>query len=149
MTLELIKMATALYHRKLLKPRTRIVIPLKSITSARLEWKSLTRSGNIGAIARDPTACMKVAALTHVKVANFQKVLQFSSTNSVSDPAPYCGLDNYTKGSCGSSLGWGTRTRLEEAEGLTKRWLPVPLSSITSVPGTIWTLSSCSSWRRV
>lgn len=63
----------------------RIEIPVKSITSAMLEPKSLIRSGNIGAIARGPKACMKVAAVTQVKAENFQKLLQFSTTNSVSN----------------------------------------------------------------
>ncbi|KAL8851971.1 MAG: hypothetical protein Q9221_003182 [Calogaya cf. arnoldii] len=63
----------------------RIEIPVKSITSAILESKSLTRSGNIGAMARGPIACMNVAAVTLVMAENFQKLLQFCATDKVSD----------------------------------------------------------------
>lgn len=79
----------------------RIEIPVKSITSAILESKSLIRSGNIGAIARGPIACMKVAAVTHVKAENFQKLLQLSTTNSVSnyvDNRGVAGFSNIPRG---------------------------------------------------
>lgn len=65
------------YYMKLLNRSTSMAIPVKSTTSAKLESCSLINSGNIGAIARGPIACMKVTADAQAKVKNFQKGLQF------------------------------------------------------------------------
>ncbi len=66
-----------------------------------LDPKAYINSGNMGTRAKGPMPGTKVAAVAHVKVENFQKVLQFS-------------------GSLGSSEGCGTSTRYELALDLTK-----------------------------
>ena len=139
------------YHIKLLNPRTRIAIPVNWITSVKFESNASINWGNMGAKAKGPIAWAKDTAVAHVKVENFQNVLQFYE-DSLSLAVQrldwrFDNLDIRTNGSWGSLDGWGTSTRSDFADDLTK-WC-VPTSVMTSVPGTIWTLSSCSSWCRV
>lgn len=65
------------YQMKLLKPRTRIAMPVNWMTSVRFESKDSINCGNIGARAKGLMPLTKVAAVAQVSVENFQKVLQF------------------------------------------------------------------------
>ena len=65
------------YQMKLLKPSTRIATPVNWMTSFRFESKASINCGNMGARANGPIPWTNVAAVAHVKVENFQKVLQF------------------------------------------------------------------------
>ena len=65
------------YQMKLLKPSTRIATPVNWMTAFRFESKASINCGNMGARANGPIPWTKVAAVAHVRVENFQKVLQF------------------------------------------------------------------------
>lgn len=65
------------YQIKLLNPSTRIAIPENWTTAFKLESKASISCGNMGARANGPIPWTKVAAVAHVRVENFQKVLQF------------------------------------------------------------------------
>ena len=62
---------------KLLKPSTKIATPVNWMTSFRFESNASINCGNMGARANGPIPWTKVAAVAHVSVENFQKVLQF------------------------------------------------------------------------
>lgn len=85
------------YQMKLLKPSTRMVMPVNWIASANEQLNSSSKYGNMGASARGPKPWKNVTAVEAVMVEAFHHVLQLS-------------------GSAGSSLGCGTRTL----------WTPVP-----------------------
>ena len=65
------------YHRKLLKPKTRMVTPVNCTTLAKSLSNSSTSSRNIGAMAKGPKPCTNVTRVADAVVEAFQKVLQF------------------------------------------------------------------------
>ena len=62
---------------KLLKPKTRIVIPVNCTTLAKSLSNSSTSWRNIGAMAKGPKPCAKVTSVADAVVEAFQKVFQF------------------------------------------------------------------------
>ena len=67
---------------KLLKPRTRIVIPVNLTTSAKEWWNSSARMGKVGASDKGPKPCMKVTKEEEKMAKAFHFGLQFYASVS-------------------------------------------------------------------
>lgn len=110
------------YQMKLLKPRTKMAIPVNWITSVRLESNASISCGNIGANDNGPNPWLNETAVAQVSVESFQNLFQFYCIQKFSLSTLLSGQheSRLTNGSWGSLDGCGTSTRSEVEEDLIK-----------------------------